>query len=40
MAIKGKGGEWRRFPAMMEEYENIRDFVMDEAEKSGLSAKE
>lgn len=40
MAIKGQGSEWRRFSATMDEYENIRDFIMDEAEKAGLSAKE
>lgn len=40
MAIKGQGSEWRRFPATMDEYENIRDFIMEEAEKAGLSAEE
>lgn len=38
--IKGPGGAWRRFPATMEAYETIRDFIMDEAEQAGLSVKE
>ena len=40
MEMKERGGGWRRFPAVMEEYENIRDFIIDEAEKAGLSVNE
>lgn len=39
MAVKETDPGWRKFPATMEEYENIRNFIMEEAEKAGLSVK-
>ena len=39
MTTEELNGDWRRFPATMEEYENMRDFIMHEAEKAGISVK-
>ena len=39
MTTKTLDGGWHRFPATMEAYEDMRNFIMDEAEQADISVK-